>query len=99
MAPQLIDKNGVTVYIYGKEHNPPHIHASYGEDEALIDIRTGKIFEGYISNKKLKVVQDWLNKGETKQIVEENFYELNPRLRPKEPNEIKKNKRKTKGGK
>ncbi len=81
MAPQLIDKNGVTVYIYGKEHVPPHVHAFCAEDEALVNIRTGEIFEGHISNKKLRVIQEWLDEGENRKIVEQNFYELNPRLK------------------
>lgn len=79
MAPQLIDKDGVIVYIYGREHVPPHVHAFVGDDEALIDIRTGKLFKGYIPNKKLSVVQKWLNGN--RELVEQNFYELNPSLR------------------
>ncbi len=82
MAPQLIEKDGVTVYLYGREHLPPHIHAFAGEDEAQINIRTGEIVEGYISNKKLKVVQTWLEEGTKRKEVEHNFYELNPKLKP-----------------
>ena len=102
MAPQLIEKNGVTVYIYGREHLPPHVHAFSGDDEALVNIRTGEIFEGHISNKKLRVVQQWLNEGENRELVEQNFYELNQRLKPGESKEKKttiKKKTKKKGGK
>lgn len=102
MAPQLIEKDGVTVYIYGKEHVPPHIHAFSGDDEALIDIRTGEIFGGYIANKKLSVVKDWLNEGKNRELTEQNFYELNPRLKPEEPTVKKasmKKKTKKKGNK
>lgn len=84
MAPLLIDKDGVSIVIQSREHLPPHIHAIYGEDEALVNIRTGLIVEGYLSNKKLRVVQDWLSEGKNREIVEENFYELNPSLRPVE---------------
>ena len=28
-------------------------------------------------------MQDWLSEGKNREIVEENFYELNPSLRPK----------------
>lgn len=84
MAPLLIDKEGVSIVVQGREHLPPHVHASYGEDEALVDIRTGKMFEGSIPGKKLKVVQEWLSEGKNREIVEENFYQLNPRLRPTE---------------
>jgi hypothetical protein len=102
MAPLLVDKEGVSILVQGREHLPPHVHACYGEEEALVDIRTGEMFEGYVPNKKLKVVQEWLAEGENRAKVEENFYELNPRHRPKKAEEekptvkkvVKKNKKK-----
>jgi len=60
MAPLLVDKEGVNIIIRSREHLPPHIHALCGDDEALINIRTGEMFEGYIPAKKLKVVLEWL---------------------------------------
>jgi hypothetical protein len=94
MAPLLEQREGVSIIVQSREHLPPHVHAQYGDDEALIDIRTGEIFKGEIPAKKLKVVQEWLAEGNNRTIVEENFYELNERLRPG-----KKNKRKKKGRK
>jgi hypothetical protein len=63
VAPLLIEKEGVSVVVQGREHLPPRVHASYGEEEALIDIRTGEMFEGSIPGKKLRVVQEWLSAG------------------------------------
>lgn len=82
MAPLIVDKGGVSVYMRSREHLPPHIHAFAGDDEALINIRTGEIFEGYIPGKKLKIVQQWLNEDGNRKATEEIFYALNPRLRP-----------------
>ena len=31
----------IRMYFLGSEHNPPHIHAIYGDDTAAFDIRTG----------------------------------------------------------
>ena len=83
MAPLILDKYGVSIVVQGREHLPPHVHASYGEDEALVDIRTGEVFAGSLPGKKLRVVQEWLKEGKNRAVAEENFYELNPRLRPK----------------
>ena len=83
MAPVLIDKDGVKIVVQSREHLPPHIHASYGDDEALVNIRTGEIVQGYLPNKKLKVVNDWLDEGNKRMLVENIFCELNPNLRPK----------------
>lgn len=34
----------IRMYFQQAEHNPPHIHAIYGEDMAAIDIQTGEVF-------------------------------------------------------
>lgn len=83
MAPLLIDKDGVSIHIQSREHLPPHIHAFSGDDEALIDIRTGNIIKGILAGKKLRIVRDWLDEKDRRKLTEENFYELNPKLRPK----------------
>ena len=33
----------IRMYFLQSEHNPPHIHAIYGEDMAAIDIQTGSV--------------------------------------------------------
>lgn len=81
MAPLLIEKDGVSIHLWGRDHLPPHVHAFSGDDEVLVEIRTGDVYAGYLSPKKLKVVKEWLNESENRKVVEENFYELNPRLR------------------
>lgn len=81
MAPILIDKNGVKLYVRNDEHLPPHVHAQSGDDVAMIDIRTGEILKGDLESKKLRVVQEWLSQGENRKLVEERFYQLNPELR------------------
>ena len=48
------------MYFQQAEHNPPHIHAIYGEDMAAIDIRTGNVLEGHLPPKALVLVRDWL---------------------------------------
>lgn len=83
-APLLIEKDGVSIHVHSREHLPPHVHVFSGDDEALVNIRTGAIYEGYISAKKLRVVQMWLSEGKNRKTTEENFYELNPGLRQRE---------------
>ena len=66
MAPLLINRDGVSIVVQSREHLPPHIHASSGEDEALINIRTGEIFAGSIDAKKLRIVREWLDEDGSK---------------------------------
>ncbi|SMM98925.1 conserved hypothetical protein [uncultured Candidatus Thioglobus sp.] len=54
---------GVIIRLYFKDnkmHNTPHIHAEYAEFEASIAIETGEVLSGKIPNKKLKLVQAWV---------------------------------------
>ena len=51
----------IRMYFQQSEHNPPHIHALYGEDMAAIDIQTGKILEGHLPPKALSMVREWIS--------------------------------------
>ncbi|MBR1540515.1 MAG: DUF4160 domain-containing protein [Clostridia bacterium] len=51
----------IKMYFQQAEHNPPHIHAIYGEYMGAIDIRTGEILEGDLPVRAHKLVKEWLN--------------------------------------
>jgi hypothetical protein len=51
---------GVRIMIYPKDHLPPHLHAKFGEHEAMISIVTGDVLEGALPRAKLSAVQEWL---------------------------------------
>ena len=48
--PLLSKFYGISIKMYFKqsEHNPPHIHAIYGDDAAVIDLN-GEVLDGYIT--------------------------------------------------
>ena len=49
----------IRMYFQQAEHNPPHIHALYGEDMAAIDIQTGEVLEGHLPPRALAMVREW----------------------------------------
>ena len=49
----------IRMYFQQAEHNPPHIHAIYGEDMAAVDILTGEVLEGNLPPKALAMVREW----------------------------------------
>ena len=53
---------GITIkmYLRQKEHNPPHIHAIYGEYVALFSLIDGEMFEGYIHMKGQQMVKEFV---------------------------------------
>ncbi|MDD3369047.1 MAG: DUF4160 domain-containing protein [Lachnospiraceae bacterium] len=54
---------GITIKMYfrQKEHNPPHIHAIYGEYIGLFSIFDGEMFEGDIPEKGQQMVKRFIN--------------------------------------
>lgn len=59
--PVLSKFYGITIRMYflQKEHNPPHIHAIYGDNMAAITIKDGKVLEGDLPAKALDLVKEW----------------------------------------
>lgn len=54
---------GVIVLMYyfdNKKHHRPHIHAQYGEKEAVVAIDDGDVLEGSLPKSKMKLVQAWI---------------------------------------
>ena len=71
----------IRMYFQRAEHNPPHIHALYGDDMAEVVIRTGEVLEGYLPPKALSMVREWigLHKDELLQMWEtQEFLSLSP---------------------
>lgn len=51
---------GMIIRIYHADHNPPHIHVQYGENEAIIEIRTGKLLHGSLPPRLSRLFSEWL---------------------------------------
>lgn len=45
--------------MFYNDHNLPHFHAEYGEEEGLFDIRTLEIIEGKLSKRAKMLVMEW----------------------------------------
>jgi hypothetical protein len=50
----------ISIYFIQKEHNPPHLHAQYGEYDAEIDILTGEAIRGSLPAKEGMLVKKWI---------------------------------------
>ena len=50
---------GILIQMFWRDHAPPHFHALYAEDEALIDIRTLEVIEGRLPRRALALVLEW----------------------------------------
>lgn len=50
---------GIRITMYYSDHNPPHFHAEYAGQKALIDIREAAVIKGGLPNRQLKFVLAW----------------------------------------
>ncbi|MEI7772201.1 MAG: DUF4160 domain-containing protein [Chloroflexales bacterium] len=57
--PRISTFFGIVIWMYYNDHQPPHFHAQYGDQEALILIGSGDLYEGQISRRALRLVQEW----------------------------------------
>ena len=59
---------GILIYIYGFDHNPPHIHVKCGDGEFTITIKD-RIVEGKAKSRVIQVVNQFLDEHESEVMV------------------------------
>ncbi len=52
----------IMMYLKGKKHNPPHVHAFYGEKAATFFISNGEIMDGDFPNRGKTLVKEFITK-------------------------------------
>ena len=57
--PEISRFYGIVIRMYWDDHNPPHLHAEYSGDEALIDIATRAVIAGRLRPRALGLVTEW----------------------------------------
>lgn len=58
--PELCRFYGIIIRMFWADHPPPHFHAVYGENEAIIDIRTSEVIEGSLPLGAGSLVNQWI---------------------------------------
>ena len=66
----------ILMHLTNKEHNPPHIHALYGEYEATFFISNGKLFEGLMPKKQSILIKKFIvkNRDELLEMWKKGIY-------------------------
>ncbi len=76
--PTIATIKGVKICIYSNDHVPPHIHAIYGEYEALVDIREIVVIKGDLPANKRKIAAEFVEENQEDLLA--LFYQLNPNI-------------------
>lgn len=77
--PRISEFFGILIYMYYRDHAPPHFHAKYGEYEALICIEPPSLLEGGLPPRALGLVMEWASLHRTELLEDwENVMNLKP---------------------
>ncbi len=65
--------------MYYDEHNPPHFHVYYGDDNAIISINTLELLEGKLPKRAMSMVVEWAIEHRSELLMNwENAEKHNP---------------------
>lgn len=65
--------------MYWRDHQPPHFHARYGDDEIIVEIETGKV-TGSVSQRALNMIQEWRARHKDELLTDWKLAEQNKPL-------------------
>jgi hypothetical protein len=57
--PEISRFFGIVIKMFSDDHNPPHFHAEYGNDRALVDIRSLFVIDGRLPLRATGLVIEW----------------------------------------
>ena len=57
--PKVSEFFGIAIYVYWRDHGPPHFHAVYGGDEAAFAIHDSRVLSGRLPPRATGLVIEW----------------------------------------
>lgn len=57
--PRIPQFYGIAIYMYYRDHAPPHFHAIYAGFEAAVEISNASVIDGQVPPKALSLVKEW----------------------------------------
>jgi hypothetical protein len=82
LVPRVSAFYGIVIEMYFGDHPPPHFHARYSGDEALIVIETGEVYAGSLPGRALGLVREWLELHQAELLAN---WQLGQELEPTVP--------------
>jgi hypothetical protein len=83
--PEISRFLGIVIKMFFDDHNPPHFHAEYGSDRALVDIKTLAIFSGRLPPRATGLVVEWAALHQTELLEDWNLARASQELRKISP--------------
>jgi hypothetical protein len=57
--PEISRFFGIIIRMYFNDHNPPHFHAIYGSETAIIGIDPVQLLDGHLPARALSMALEW----------------------------------------
>jgi len=67
--PLITEISNIRIYLYPKDHNPPHVHCYKKDRSAVIDIRPGLVVVGDMKAADLKIVKEWAEENRDQLLI------------------------------
>ena len=59
IMPEISLFYGIRVTMYYDDHNPPHFHAEYNGNKAIVEINSASVIKGALPSRQLKLILAW----------------------------------------
>lgn len=71
VMPEISRFYGIVIKMFfkPKEHEPSHLHALYGENIGIFDLKTMEMTEGDLPRKAQELVKEWMKKNQTELLL------------------------------
>ena len=75
----------MVISIYFDDHNPPHFHVAYNEDEALIAINDLSVLKGNLPPRVMGLAMEWARLHQTELLENWNMVQVDGKYFKVEP--------------
>ena len=66
--PEICRFDGISIYVYWSDHNPPHFHAEYAEFRLEVDIRSISVTDGNMPHRQTRRILKWASEHQSELI-------------------------------
>ena len=63
--PRIAEFYGIAIYLYYRDHAPPHFHAIYAQYEAVVSIAEARVVRGFLPPRAEGLVREWARRYRT----------------------------------
>lgn len=83
--PTISQFYGIDICMYYRDHPPPHFHAYYGMQHAVIEIDTLAVREGKLTRRVIGMVLEWASEHRAELFADWDLAERRLPLNPIDP--------------